>query len=78
LDEVIGTQFSGEALGTVSGEKDFRSHLTEFEGLVYDGNTAGFISAEDGESGVQQFITVRRILTDGSGAPLSAPPTSSP
>ena len=74
LNEFIGGGYKSKVEGTVNGEKDFHTHLTEFEGLIQDGNTAGFIAAEDDGSGVQQFITVRRILSDGTpllpGAPV--------
>ena len=54
-------------------EDDFRSHLTDFEGQLFDGNTTVFRAAEDNEINVNQFIHVQQI--DASGQPLRDKPT---
>ena len=51
--------------GTELGEDSFRSFVADFEGGVFDGDTAGFVSAEEGEVAVYHFITVRRISPSG-------------
>ena len=62
-DLVEGRMVFGEGLRWT--QDDFRTMETVFEGLLLDGDTAAFVSAEEGSESIQQFISVRRMDSDG-------------
>ena len=62
-DLVEGRMVFGEGLRWT--QDDFRTMETAFEGLLLDGDTAGFVSAEEGSESIQQFLSVRRMDSDG-------------